>query len=334
MNVSPDLIHELAASRPAAPPVLRARVRELAGREPARSGWSWRRLDLRRVALVAAPAAVALALVSAGAIGLSRSDDATVITDEGRVESFSGEPPVAVPRGRTLPATPAATDRARRISATLTVEVDDSDSVARATQQALDVTRALGGYVVSSTVTTGQNAAGTMTLRVPVGNVQRAIAQLSALGEIVAQQVQVEDLQQTLDGLRARRASLAAQIARITARLESDALDAETRAALVARRQTLRSELRAVRGSLTATSSEARTATLQLTIATPEVLGTSIPQSRVDRTLAEALNVLAWEGVVALAVAIVAAPFLLLALVAWLGRRAYRRHEDERLLAA
>jgi hypothetical protein len=36
--------------------------------------------------------------------------------------------------------------------------------------------------------------------------------------------------------------------------------------------------------------------------------------------------------VIALAVAIVAAPFVLVGLAAWLGRRLYRRREDERLL--
>jgi hypothetical protein len=54
--------------------------------------------------------------------------------------------------------------------------------------------------------------------------------------------------------------------------------------------------------------------------------------SRLDRTLDEALNVLVWEGVVVLAMAIVVAPFALVACAAWLGRRFYRRREDERLL--
>jgi hypothetical protein len=73
---------------------------------------------------------------------------------------------------------------------------------------------------------------------------------------------------------------------------------------------------------------------MQLTIATPDVLGTAAATSRLDRTLDEALNVLAWEGIVLLAVAIVIAPFALVLLVAWLGRRLYRRQEEERLLAA
>ena len=71
MTPSPDhLIQELQASRPAAPAVLRARVRETARaprpaspwRTPPSSGGS---------AVVAVPAALALALVSAGAIGLA-----------------------------------------------------------------------------------------------------------------------------------------------------------------------------------------------------------------------------------------------------------------------
>jgi hypothetical protein len=37
--------------------------------------------------------------------------------------------------------------------------------------------------------------------------------------------------------------------------------------------------------------------------------------------------------VVALAVVIIAAPFALLAFAAWLGRRLYRRREEDRLLA-
>ncbi len=52
-------------------------------------------------------------------------------------------------------------------------------------------------------------------------------------------------------------------------------------------------------------------ATIQLTVVTPGVLGAVPVPSRLDRTLDEALNVLVWEGVVALAIAIVAAPFAL-----------------------
>jgi hypothetical protein len=74
-------------------------------------------------------------------------------------------------------------------------------------------------------------------------------------------------------------------------------------------------------------------ATIQLTVVTPESSGGVAPASRLDRTLDEALNVLLWEGVIALAIAIVAAPFALVVLALWLSRRFYRRREEDRLLA-
>ena len=73
--------------------------------------------------------------------------------------------------------------------------------------------------------------------------------------------------------------------------------------------------------------------TIQLTVVTPGAFGAVAPPSRIDRTIDEALNILAWEAVIALGIVIVLAPFALVAFAAWLGRRLYRRHEDERLLA-
>jgi hypothetical protein len=74
--------------------------------------------------------------------------------------------------------------------------------------------------------------------------------------------------------------------------------------------------------------------TIQLTVVTPGAIGGVVPgPSRIDRTIDEALNALAWEAVVALGMIIVLAPFALVAFAAWLGHRLYRRHEEERLLA-
>jgi hypothetical protein len=226
-----------------------------------------------------------------------------------------------------------AAGRAQKIAATLTVEVTDSDDVSKASQEALDLTQRLGGYVVSSSVVTGDSAQAVLTVRVPAASVQDALVQLSSLGRIVSQQVTIDDLQQTLDALERRERSLVAQIAGVQAKLGSDDLDPVQRAQLEARLRTLRSELRQVRRGLGTTNAEARNATIRLTVVTPETGGAAAPPSRLDRTLDEALNVLVWEGVVAVAILIVAAPFVLVALAAWVGRRFYRRREDERLLA-
>jgi len=348
MTSSSDLIQELRASRPAAPAELRARVRELSARaEPAASGvaiaW-WeklgRRLPARRSALVALPAAAALALTTAGVLGLARSEAPTTeaLTQElGGVEKATPES-AAPPGVGTFGATDQSaiapdTTRAQQISATLTVEVSDSDGVSDSAQQALDLTRRLGGHVVSASVVTGEGANAAITLRVPVAKVQEAIVGLSAPGTIVSQQVSIQDLQQTLDQLERRERSVRSQIAVLVVRLDSDSLDATTRARLQERLKTLRAELRTLRQGLAGTRAEARTATIQLTVVTPQSTGGVTPPSRLDRTLDEALNVLVWEAVIALAILIIAAPFALVLVATWLGRRFYRRREEERLLA-
>ena len=343
MTSSPELIHELRASRPSAPLALRARVRELAAEKPAAAASPRWRFPIRRGLLVALPAAAALAFASAGILGLTRSDVSSTEALQ-RQESLAADSAAGNSSALAAPSTmadpkiqatvgPTAADRAQRVSATLTVEVSDSDGVSRAAQSALDLTRSLGGFVVSSSVATGEEGSASITLRVPVDRVQDAITGLSGLGRIVLQQVTVEDRQESIDAFQQRSRSLRSQIALVNARLETESLDAETRARLEARLKNLRADLRGARVSLDVLRSEARMSTIQLTVVTPGAFGAVAPPSRIDRTIDEALNVLAWEAVVALGIAIVLAPFALVAFAAWLGRRLYRRHEDERLLA-
>jgi Domain of unknown function (DUF4349) len=342
MTSSPDLIHELRASRPSAPLELRARVREIAAAQPQPKPAPWAnwRFPGRRSVLVAVPAAVALAFATAGVIGLANSDapSGETLAQRDRAETFEAQSAPSAESGKALDqaqtGAPALADRAQKVSATLTVEVPDSDAVSRAAQDALNLTRSLGGFVVTSSVATGDEGSASITIRVPVDRVQDAIAGLSGLGRIVSQQVTVEDRQESIDAFQRRSRSLRSQIALVSARLESDSLDAETRAKLETRLKNLKADLRGARVSLDVLRSEARMSTIQLTVVTPGAFGGAVaPPSRIDRAIDEAVNVLAWEGVIALALLIVLAPFALVAFAAWLGRRLYRRHEEERLLA-
>ena len=132
---------------------------------------------------------------------------------------------------------------------------------------------------------------------------------LSRLGSIVAQQVTIDDLQETLDRLQRRQLSLRSQIALVVANLESGTLDAETQARLEARLKTLRGSsaeskrnLGDERGSADVHDpAHCRHAGCVRAVA---------PPARLDRTIDEALNVLAWEAVIALAVLIVLARLL------------------------
>ncbi|HJR95189.1 MAG TPA: DUF4349 domain-containing protein, partial [Gaiellaceae bacterium] len=306
MTSSPDLIHELRASRPSAPLELRARVREIAAAQPKPAPWASWRFPVRRGVLVAVPAAVALAFASAGVIGLASSDAPST---EALRQSGAADAPATTEAGKQVaPAQDttalSAGDRAQRVSATLTVEVSDSDAVSRAAQDALELTRSLGGFVVSSSVATGEEGSASITVRVPVAKVQDAITGLSGLGRIVSQQLTIDDLQATLDELEKREATVRSEIARIRARLESETLDAGTEAVLRAKLSTLRAELTELRTGISSTEAEARMSTIQLTVVTPGAFGAVAPPSRIDRTVDEALNVLAWEGVIALGILI------------------------------
>ena len=139
---SPDLIHELGTSRPTAPAALRARVREISRQETARARWSRFDFPVRRAALIAAPAAAAVAFASAGVLGIARSDVSTetyrreALADKATTEAA----PLTDLSGGLAPAQGSAigptTGRAQRVSATLTVEVADADAVSRAAQDA------------------------------------------------------------------------------------------------------------------------------------------------------------------------------------------------------
>ena len=341
MTSSPDLIHELRASRPSAPAEIRTRIRAIAA-EPERTAhapWAGWRFPLRRGMLVAVPAAAALALASAGVLGLARSDSPQAVSRDAAEKStlLQAAPQTtgsAADAGRARTPGPTADNRAQKVSATLTVEVKGSDAVSRAAQSALDLTRTLGGFVGTSSGATGDEGSASITVRVPVDKVQDAIAGLSGLGRIVSQNVTIEDRQESIDAFVRQSRSIRAQIALVTARLESETLDAETRAQLETRLKNLKTDLLVARRSLGTLRSEARMSTIQLTVVTPGAFGAVAPPSRIDRTIDEALNILAWEGVVALGILIVLAPFALVAGAVWLGRRLYRRHEEERLLAA
>ena len=340
MTSSPDLISELRAARPTAPADLRARVRTIAAeptartpspRTVSRSGAASSSPPCRR-----GPRARERRRARARTLGRRELDG---VARPGRREDplrVGQLAPPAVAQGAhgALDSTAAqSTGRAQQVGATLTVEGKDSNGVSHAAQDALDLTRSLGGYVVSSSVATGEQGNASIVVRIPVARVQEAITGLSGLGRIVSQQVQISDLQATLDQLEKREATVRGQIARIRARLATETLDPETEAALRAKLQTLRSELVDLRTGISTTNAEARMATVQLSVVTPDAAGTVVPASRIHRTIDDALNVLGWEGIALLGILIVLAPLALLGLAAWLGRRLYRKHEAERLLA-
>jgi hypothetical protein len=297
----------------------------------------------RRLVL-ALPVAAGLAVAAAIAVGVTRPESAsreaaapptTVDRLAGTAsEAYAGPSADASTAAGAMKTAPApTTGRAQRYSATLALGVDDTDALSDATQRALGVTRDLGGFVVSARYATGTEGTSSLTLRVPSARAADAVTRLSALGTILAQDVQIQDLQEPLDGIGRELRRVQAQLAAVTARLGQADTPAE-RARLTARRSELRAQLQQLRASRAATTAEAGTATIQLELRTEE--GAAVPPqaSRIDRALDRALDVLAWEAVVVLAFAVAAAPLALVAGAVWATRRTRRRLEDERLLSS
>ena len=342
-----EIVHELRVSRPTAGEALRVQVLTLASAPAAGTPPPRDRLRGRRRFLFAVPAAAGLAVVSAVAIGVTRPEpsarEASAPPTAVEAQSSLGTPQApgmtfagpsadaSAARAKTVPG--PASGRAQRYSASLTLAVENTDALSEATQRALSIARDLGGYVVSVQYATGTEGAASLTLRVPSTRAADAVTRLSGLGTILAQNVQIDDLQESLDTLDGQVERLRAQIAALNVALERADTAAE-RARLLERRAQAQAQLRELRASRAATAEAARNATIQLDLRTEEGSGVAAPGSRLDRAVDKAVTILAWEAVVVLALAVALAPVALVALAVWGARRARRRRDEERLLAA
>jgi Domain of unknown function (DUF4349) len=354
---SADIVRELQGARPVASDALRLRIRTLEPTPAHSPGGFLTRLRMpkqprRRGLVIVIPAAALLAVAAAGITGALEGGSPTEQLEAGRTAKTSAPPGEdasttgadrdALAESATAQATLApgatapspATTRAERYAAQLTLEVADPDAVSAATQQALKITRDLGGYIVSAQVASGETGYGSLTLRVPHARAQEAITRLTQLGTIIAQNVQVEDLQSSLDALTKRITQLRTQLAAIDARLLAGDLDSVERAQLQARRGVLREELSTATRGKTAVNAEAQNATISLELRTPEGSNVVPVPSGFDRAIDRALEILAWEAVAVAFTALVLGPLGLLALLAWAGRRTSRRRAEARVLGA
>jgi hypothetical protein len=212
------VLGELRAAQVEAPPALRARVRLIAVQAPPA-----RRLTARRSWLLV-PAVLAAAAVAAVVI-TTRSTGPQVSHGEVALRAAAA----AAPKAATIA---PARGRAQRYEASLRLKVV---GVSDAVKRALHVTASLGGYPQSVHVSTGPQAAtAELVLRVPRAHVQQAIGRLSALGTIVGEQVDIQDLQAGLNATDRTIARLQRQLAGLRAQPQTDAVKRRT-AALTAR---------------------------------------------------------------------------------------------------
>ena len=317
-----DLVAELRGARIGAPPEVRAHVQLIAAADTTRKRptFTWRR-------------ALVLAVPVAAAIGA-----AIVLTRP------SHSPPVAVPVERGIqhgadsaatqgkafstPAVPAplapapSTTRVQRYGAYLALRVAGPDGVSAGVKRALRIVKSLGGYAGSvHATTTGTAGSADLTLRVPRTHVQEAIARLSALGTITAEQVDVQDLQTGLNTTDRKIARLQRQVAALRAQPPSDANTIRI-AALVR-------QIQGLQRAEAATIRTARYATIRVH------LGTAVPKPAPAHhgPLHGLRVVFRWIGIGAVYVLALGAPLLLVGWLVWIAARTIRRRREDALLS-
>ena len=336
------LATELRASRPAVPEGLRNRVTELVRVEPEpRREWGFR-LPPRRVAFALVALAIIGSFIAAGVTGLGGSKpnrDAVGGPVAGKTpvpESAQGlEKPAGVPYQRRLDKdslVPQAT-RLQRYDATLRLRVKDVDALSNATKRAMNLTRGLGGYVASVEYSTrsGRRGGATLVLRVPIVNVQTALAELTSLGTILRQQTAILDVTRRAERESRQVDKLEAELAQIKAELAAGSVPTERRLQLERQAVADRLAVKTLKAKRARLVRSARLARIVLTLTTPTEQAAASP-GRFDRTLRDAGAVLAREGEILLYALVVLGPLLAIGGVAIAAGKAQRRRSDRRLL--
>ncbi len=325
-----DLVTELRAARSTAPPELRERVRTIAAAPelPSRRRFtppSW--FTLRRALVVAVPVA---AVVAASLVftlpSHKQQQQPTALSAQStvggaarsKVQHGSAESLGAAPR--PVPA-PSAT-RAQRYGASLTLRLATATDVSNGATRALRIASTLGGYPTSVHVSTaGSTASAELVLKVPRTHVQQAVTQLSVLGTITAEHVDVQDIQTGLNAIDRTIAQLQRQLRELRAAIQIDSIR-RTIAAITARIQRLqRQNATAIRTT--------RYATVDLRLATP---ATAAPSQRHGplHGLGVAFR---WIGIGAIYAFALGAPLAALIALVWLAARTIRRRRENELLS-
>jgi hypothetical protein len=359
-----QIVRELRATAPSAPDSVRARVRELAA-SPAPAPPLRRRFGGRRAALVLVPVCV-LGLVAgalvAGRGGGGGSRPMAAGAERGlRLEDSAKRAAGTVPwssqttpqalsgvehgaavgggaaSGKTFaPATlPPDQGRLQHYDVSLSLRVRDQDALSKATNDAMRIARGFGGFVAGVEYSSAETTRGDalLTLRVPIGKIDQAIARFSKLGKIRAQHVSIQDLQATVNAQNRAILDTRKAIATLQEKLLDGSLPAARRVELQHQLAAQEGRLKALLGARGSTVREGRLATVSLAFTTAKRHAGVHHPGRIGRAAHDAVTLLAGIGAGAVYVAILLGPFVVLGFVLFVIGRALRRRGESRLLA-
>ena len=240
--------------------------------------------------------------------------------------------------GRSVPIPPdggfAPGQRSRKIERTIGLELEmPVDEMARVAEQVTTVTNRYGGFVLSSSVSTGgDSAGGDFELRIPSPRLRPALRDLAALADVRTQTQSGRDVTRehvtTKDRLQAARAERRS----LLRRLELATTDEDAEA--------IRRQLDLVSGEISRLRGQMRGLHLRTDYAVVTV--SLLPKDKdqggggggsFDDALGDAGDLLVGVAGVIVRVLAVALPLGLIALVGWLVGRAFTRRRRESALA-
>ena len=267
----------------------------------------------------------------AGEIGGALQRDAAPLSGTDDSAGSVGAPPIG--GGNFAPG-----KRERRIersaSLTLAAPGDELDRVAERVQA---VTDRYGGFVLRSSITSGDEGAegGSFELRIPASRLQPALRDLAALGEVRSRTQSGQDVTPEFVTAADRLQAARAERRSLLTRLENATTDTEVEA--LRRKLDLNaSEIRALRAQLRDLRIRTDYAVVSLTLVKDgedSGSGGSGGSGSIDDALDDALNSLADSIGIALRVLGVAIPLTLFGGLAWASVTLWRRRRREAALS-
>jgi uncharacterized protein DUF4349 len=316
----PDLARTLRSARPVAPPELRERVRLVAAQAspPRRQPVTWRRA---LVVVVVVGAAVAAGVIATRPSHRAIQLGAVVQPAHRKAAVPFGAASSADKLGTVAPA-PSAT-RTQRYTASLELRVPTAAAVSSATRQAIAIANSLGGYQAYVNLdASGKTGYAEIRLRIPKVHVQEAVRRLSALGRVVGEHVQIQDLQAGVDATDRLIAGLQQQLAGLRTQPQTALVQREIAA--------LTTQIVHLQRGRSATVRTSRYATVEVSLSVPPV---TPPKPHHPGPLHGLGTAFRWIGIGAVYGLAVGAPFLALSAAIWLAVRALRRRREDSLLS-
>ncbi len=318
----------------------------------------WRRAATPAFAtgLVALP--IVLIAILAGGSGDSGLNDGGGSSGGGGDDAGASAPAIAAPvapaersqferaadqaaagSGRSVPLPPdggfAPGQRNRKIERSIGLELEmPVDEMARVAEQVTTVTNRHGGFVLSSSVSTGGNSAGgDFELRIPAARLRPALRDLSVLADVRTQSQSGRDVTREHVTAKDRLQSARAERRSLLRRLELAATDEEA--------ESIRRRLDLVAGEINGLRSQLRSLRLRTDYAVVTVSllpkdgdeGGGAAGGSFDDALGDAGDLFVGVAGVIVRVLAVALPLGLIALVGWLAGRAFTRRRRESALA-